>query len=163
MITIRLPQVIEQLQDCYNSWQEEYRYLFYRYEEYLCKLNKGQLNKNTWNEIWSSSPNKSIEHIYPQGEDTHKLDAWKNKIKGKKETRKKHVHRLGNLVLLSPSLNSQAGQKSFEEKKKIYKNANLCQLRGIIEKSDWKTNEIKEREELLLDWIKMEFADVKGM
>ncbi len=146
--------------DCYNSWQEELRYIFFKYEEHLCKVNNGHLNENTWDSIWNNSPIKSIEHIYPQGEDTYKLQSWKNKIRGKIETIRSYVHRLGNLVLLTPSLNSQAGQKSFLEKKEIYKNANLFQFRDILAKQDWRANDIREREEKIIEWIKQEFDDI---
>ncbi len=150
-----------QKEDCYNGWEEELRYLFRKYEEYLCKERRGNIDNAAWAEIWANSAVKSIEHIYPQGEDTYKLKDWKGKIKGGQRSMAKHIHRLGNLVLLTPSLNSQAGQKAFYDKKKIYRKSNLFQAQEICKRADWTLKEIEKRETSICKWIHEEFSDVE--
>lgn len=50
-------------ENCYEGWEEELRYLLYRYEEYLA-MKKGQKFSNEqWNRIWELSAAHSIEHI----------------------------------------------------------------------------------------------------
>lgn len=147
--------------DRYNGWEEELRYLFRKYEEYLCKERGGNINDAAWAEIWADSAVKSIEHIYPKGEDACKLKEWRGKIKGGQRSVAKHVHRLGNLVLLTPSLNSQAGQKAFSDKKQIYKNSNLFQAQQICKRADWNLKEIEKRENSICEWISKEFSDIE--
>ncbi|OGT98004.1 MAG: hypothetical protein A2298_04250, partial [Gammaproteobacteria bacterium RIFOXYB2_FULL_38_6] len=98
--------------DCYNGWENDLKYFFYRYEEDLCDEAKRDISKEVWAQIWSKSAFTSIEHIHPQT-----LSAsWKGKLPGKNGLRN-NIHRIGNLVLLPPNENSKIGQKSFIEKK----------------------------------------------
>lgn len=60
----------------------------------------------------------SIEHICP--ESTDNPDA------------KEIIGILGNLVLLDRRLNTDAGSKSFEKKKEIYKNSSLKQIKELL-------------------------------
>jgi hypothetical protein len=151
-----------QKEDCYNGWEEEVRYLFHKYEEHLAKKHSGNINQAAWAEIWSNTAVRSIEHVYPQGEDTFKLSQWKGKIKGGQRSVMRHIHRIGNLVLLTPSLNSQAGQIGFPDKKKIYMNSNLFQAKEVCRKVGWTLLEIEQRERTICDWLKREFSDVEA-
>ena len=97
--------------DCYERWQEELRYLLCRYEEYLAAQQGQTFNNQQWNRIWEKSASDSIEHILPQS-------------KGSQEpTDTDFVHRLGNLLLLPPRLNSEL---SDSENRKYENGLKLC-------------------------------------
>lgn len=131
--------------DCYNNWENEVRYFFYRYEEYLAR-NRGQVfNNEQWGRIWQESASKSIEHIYSQS----RSDAdW--------------IHWIGNLMVLPPRLNSSLGNMLPKEKVEEYRHTGLLSVIEVadkISKGDWGTKEIKEREERLLQWALREWSD----
>ena len=52
--------------NCYEGWEDELRYLLFRYEEYLAKKQGQRFRSEQWNRIWQESAAKSIEHILPQ-------------------------------------------------------------------------------------------------
>ena len=91
--------------DCYTKWKDELRYLLYRYEEHLAEQRGASLPTPQWNQIWKDSAMNSIEHILPQS-------------KGSQHRSKTSifVHRLGNLLLLPPAVNSELGSKDPEAK-----------------------------------------------
>ena len=68
-----------------------------------------------------------------------------------------HFHRTSannsGLILLPPGINSRAGQRSFGEKKEIYKDYHLLILNEVVVKNDWTTKEIEDREEKILDFV----------
>jgi hypothetical protein len=67
--------------NCYEGWEEELRYLMYRYEEDKADA---PFTNEQWQRIWEESASHSIEHIQAQ------------------DTGAPFVHRLGNLMLLPP-------------------------------------------------------------
>ena len=136
-------------EDWYGSYDNDLKYLLYRYEEYLAEVHGEEISEEIWEKIWSSSPAVTIEHIHPK---TY-TNIWKGKIGETQEQIDKVVNSLGNLVLLPPGINSKAGQKSFDEKKEIYKTYHLLMLNEIIEKNDWTKEDIVEREFKLLEFI----------
>src|SRR5207244_13651792 len=81
--------------NCYEGWEEELRYLMYRYEE---EHAHGNITNEQWERIWEQSAAHSIEHIQPQSSTA------------------KYIHFLGNLMLLTPGLNSTLSGKSLETK-----------------------------------------------
>ena len=132
-------------QDCYNGWEDEVRYFFYRYEEYLTR-DRGQVfNNEQWSRIWQESASKSIEHIYSQS----RSDAdW--------------IHWIGNLMVLPPRLNSSLGNKLPREKIDEYRHTGLLSVLEVadkISKGEWGGKEIIEREERLLEWASKEWSD----
>ncbi|EDN71023.1 conserved hypothetical protein [Beggiatoa sp. PS] len=134
-----IEEAVEELRemDCYNGWEMELRYFLYRYEENLAKEQGSAIGEAMWQQIWSVSATKTIEHILPQSS----------------RTQKEHIHRLGNLTLLPPQANSKAGKKTFQQKREIYQqNKQLKLMDEIINKRRWTTKEIEERENRLLDW-----------
>jgi len=145
----------EQLSEknCYDEWKEEVRYFFFRYEEYLAKEKKSKVNEAAWSQIWSDSPVKSIEHIFPQNPKSN-WSAWRGKIGRGKKTYIKNVHRLGNLLLLTPPENSSCGNKSFDKKKVIYSDVLLRMKDEIVKKNDWNLKTIIIREKKLIKWAK---------
>ena len=110
--------------NCYEGWEEELRYFLFRYEEHLAEEQGIQLSDSGWEEVWSNSAAQSIEHILPQ-----------NRGVEEPEDGKVFVHRLGNLTLLPPTVNSQLGDMSPALKSQKYRDqallvtkkvANLC-------------------------------------
>ena len=95
----------------YDGYEEELRYILWRYEEYLAAKQEAKVNEELRASIWSvRSASETIEHIFPQNQ---KLGGpWAKKLK-KYERQENHVDRLGNLLLMPPGLNSEAGNKGF--------------------------------------------------
>jgi hypothetical protein len=78
---------------------------------------------------------------------------------------KKNIHRLGNLIILPASVNSQCGTKAFSDKKQLYKGVKFHHVDDVVfknyvqqgdqeEQLDWGVEEIKDREERLLQWAR---------
>jgi len=136
--------------NCYEGWQEELRYFFYRYEEHLARKAGQNFNNEQWNRIWQSSAADSIEHIRPQS-------WWAS---AGLEPNPDEVHRLGNLLILPPRLNSKLGAKSPAEKTDDYRKTGLLIAQEVVDAlSDWSFDHIEGREESLLAWAKHEWAD----
>ncbi|MCY3829588.1 MAG: DUF262 domain-containing protein [Rhodospirillaceae bacterium] len=129
-------------QNCYEGWQDELRYLMFRYEEYLAEENGSNFTNEQWVRIWEASPSKSIEHIMPQSKAD---DASK--------------HRLGNLMLLPPGLNSKLQDKAFAEKRKSYRDTGLFVAQKVARLRQWSKNSIDKREKEILRWVKEEWKD----
>ena len=130
--------------DCYNGWQEELRYLLFRYEEHLAQADGRKSTNTQWNRIWQAVAAQSIEHIMPQST-------------GDEET----VHRLGNLVLLPPGLNSQLGATAPKDKAAAYqkKAGGMLIVQEVVPQlPHWGEREIKAREKKIIAWAKQEWA-----
>ncbi|MDX2263957.1 MAG: DUF262 domain-containing HNH endonuclease family protein [Hyphomicrobiales bacterium] len=84
----------------------------------------------------------SIDHILPLNPSLAWLPA-KRKFKGGFEA---HVHRLGNMTLLSPSENQLLGNKGFAEKKTIYRGASVAITRALADMEHWTPKEIDLRQ-----------------
>jgi uncharacterized protein with ParB-like and HNH nuclease domain len=145
--------------NCYEGWEEQLRYFFFRYEEYLAKKSKSNINEEMWNQIWKESPTNSIEHIFPQT--LNKTNGcWKGKLGTGKNIIEKHKHRLGNLLIVPPKINSQLGNKCFVDKLRIYKQLKLRIVDEISSCKDWNLNAIKRREKRLIKWAKETWDDI---
>ena len=70
------------------------------------------------------------------------------------------MDRLGNLLILPPGLNSEAGQKVFSDKKDIYRENFLRMMNDVLDYENWGPEQIVEREKILLDWAAKAFDDV---
>ena len=145
--------------DFYSNWQKELQYFFFRYEEYLAKMNGTQLDKIIWNEIWESNPNNTIEHILPQDKSK---PCWNHFTE---DEHRELVHSMGNLCLLAPRLNSEAGNKGFSDKKETYKKASLMLLNEIVsdngvERSVWDKDAINYRREQLIKFAMEQWKDL---
>ena len=136
--------------NCYEGWQEELRYFFYRYEEHLARKAGQNFNNEQWNRIWQSSAADSIEHIRPQ--------SWWASIG--LESTPDEVHRLGNLLILPPRLNSKLGAKAPKEKAHEYRNTGLLLAQQVADcLHSWSFKATEERETALLEWARQEWAD----
>lgn len=136
--------------DCYTKWKEELRYVLCRYEEHLAKERGQTFDNEQWNRIWQVSAANSIEHILPQSKGSQY--SWQNGI---------FVHRLGNLLLLPPRLNSELGDKDPREKADDYRQTGLliaADVAETIQKSGWGEVEIEIRDDEITSWIYGEFC-----
>lgn len=131
--------------DCYEGWESELRYFMFRYEEHLAKKQKLNFSNEQWEKIWMVSPAESIEHIW-----------------AKSKAPDKCRHRLGNLVLLPPNLNSKLQNDSPTQKVAAYRKTGLLiagEVVDMIEAGGWKAKSIEDRETALLEWAANEWAD----
>ncbi len=143
--------VLSQLenQNWYEGREEKLRYLLFRYEEYLAEQQGQKFNNEQWSHIWEDSASRSIEHILPQSKGSQEpLQAGQEGI---------YVHRLGNLMLLPPGLNSELGSQEPKVKVSRYRDTGLLTAaevaRTIEEYDGWGIEQIKEREQRLIEWI----------
>lgn len=131
--------------NCYHGWEASLRYLMFRYEEHLAREQGLNFKNEQWEKIWLVSPSESIEHIWSQ-----------------KKAPEKHKHRLGNLVLLPPKLNSKLQDSDPDEKASSYRKTGLLIAGAVADQIDadgWKGAVIDSRENALLEWIRKEWAD----
>lgn len=138
--------------DCYSDWGGQLLYFFRRYEEYLAKEEGQNFDNEQWNRIWMQSPSSSIEHIRPQS-------LWDDDEDPRK-------HSLGNLMILTPGLNSKLQDKPVNEKADEYTQTGLLVAQQVAAsvvklkiKSHWTFQAMKARERALLQWARQEWAD----
>lgn len=96
----------------YYGWSG-LRYFLYEYE--LSLLSKSRQKKVDWTDLLKTEGDKiSIEHIYPQTTTTE----WKRPfVDVERGNRRRYNATLGNLLLLSMSINSALQNDSFDAKK----------------------------------------------
>ena len=96
--------------DCYTKWKDELRYLLYRYEEYLAERRGASVT----NPSSGTRFGKNLLWI--------PLNTYYHNQKEANTLRKQviFVHRLGNLLLLPPRVNSTLGGKDPEAKAEAY-------------------------------------------
>ena len=139
--------------NCYEGWAEEVRYFYFRYEEYIAQKQGQKLNESQWNKIWAEEPSRSIEHIRPQSKGP--WSATKSGI---------YVHRLGNLVLLPPGINSKLKDGDPREKANTYETCGLLAATEIAKTlkrkhGKWDRATVERRERSLIRWATKEWAD----
>jgi len=140
-------------ENCYDGWEEELRYLLYRYEEHLARKNGQKFSNEQWNRIWEASAARSIEHICPQSKGSQDRTPPSSKTV--------FVHRLGNLLLLPPDLNATLLAKDPEDKAEAYMQTGLlaaAEVANTIKKEGWNTKQVVRREKHLLDWVESVWA-----
>lgn len=107
----------------------------------------------------------SLEHIMPQELNSiwiADIRKWNNAIANYTDNEivdysNKHIHELGNYLLVTKDLNSKLSNKSFADKKNILKNTNIIQILtqskyldiDILQKNAWGFSEIEQRTELM--------------
>jgi Protein of unknown function (DUF1524) len=129
--------------DCYSDWSEELRYFMFRYEEHLAREQGQNFLNEQWGRIWEASAADSIEHIWPQS-----------------KAPDSQVHRLGNLVLLPPKLNSKLQALDPQKKADAYTKSGLLIAQEVASQLDkpWKGISIDKREDNLLKWATDEWG-----
>ena len=108
----------------------------YRYEEDHAH---GNITNEQWERIWEQSAAHSIEHIQPQSSTA------------------KYVHFLGNLMLLTPGLNSTLSGKTPAHETTAYRATGLhsaSEVAQMIERDAWGAAQVEQREQRLLDWAR---------
>ncbi|HVJ13788.1 MAG TPA: DUF262 domain-containing HNH endonuclease family protein [Polyangiaceae bacterium] len=136
-------------ENCYDAWQSELRYMLFRYEEHLAKERGQKFDNEQWARIWATTAAESIEHVYPQSKGT--ATQTPTGI---------FVHRLGNLTLLPPGLNSKLGAKDPTNKKDEYLKTGLAIAVDVAERiPTWDRAAVEKREEEILAWAALEWAD----
>jgi hypothetical protein len=133
--------------NCYDGWQEELRYFMFRYEEHLSRTKGQNFENEQWERIWMVSPSDSIEHIW-----------------AKSVAPEKTKHRLGNLVLLPPRLNSTLQDIASNKKATPYRETGLLianEVANLIDaaRGKWNKGAIENRENELIEWATKEWAD----
>ncbi len=136
-------------ENCYEGWEEELRYLLFRYEENLAKQQGQTFSNEQWNRIWEASAAQSIEHILPQSKGSQE--------RLKPEQEGVFVHRLGNLLILPPGLNSKLNNQEPTAKADSYVETGLLcavEVAKTIKTQGWGAKQLEEREKQLLEWIR---------
>jgi len=137
----------------YDRWTaEEIIYFFWKYEERLSAENGEEIDQVTWGKIWeNASKDKSVEHIFPQKDPN---GNWKGKGR-QKVNPESFVHRLGNLLVLPPGINSKAGTQSFPKKVEVYKTVKgLHHVKKVMRFKDWNLAALEKREKELMKFAK---------
>jgi hypothetical protein len=137
--------------DRYQGWSHQLRYFMFRYEEHLAAMAGQKLNESQWNKIWADEPSKSVEHIRPRS-------------KGSEDpaTRAIFVHRLGNLLMLPPGVNSKLQDKDPKDKAVTYQSCGLLQAMEVgrlVRKRKWDRSAVEKRERRLIRWAPSEWGD----
>lgn len=131
--------------NCYDGWQEEIRYFMFRYEEYLAEKQGMNYRNEQWQKIWMVNASNSIEHIL-----------------AKSKANESQRHRLGNLVLLPPKLNSKLQANAPKDKADAYRKTGLLiagEVADLIDEKGWTSKVINDRENALIEWATEEWAD----
>ena len=158
-----LDKILDELKqsDRYSEWKQELRYFLFKIEELLASKRRTTIPPNFLT-VFNQNEDETIEHIFPK-EDPQR--RWRGLMGQGNGVIQNNVHRLGNLILLDKSLNSQCGTKSFSEKKEIYKNSMLHHVFDVVYKNytndgnraelnEWNIEQIEKREERLLKLAK---------
>ena len=130
--------------DWYGGYNEEVRYLLFRYEEHLASTSGAKINESQWAKVWATDPSKSIEHIMPQS------------------SGKGYVHGLGNLTMLPPNVNSSLKDKAPEEKALRYVecglNATMAVGRDIADGVKWNKEAVRDRAASIEAFVRVEWG-----
>ena len=125
-------------------------------------LSDSRQKKVDWSDLLKTSKDKiSIEHIYPQTETVDWSLAFESI---ELENRKYYNATLGNMLLLSASINSSLQNDIFEDKKKAKYNASGQKIRNgysdgshseieVSLQDSWGPEEIRERGIRLLQFM----------
>jgi hypothetical protein len=120
-------------------------------ERDLAKKMGQKFDNAQWARIWNASPVQSIEHICPQSRGLDRRTRSKKDI---------FVHRLGNLTLLPPKLNSKLNAMVPGDKAVEYEKTGLL-VAGSLKRDlkNWNPTSVQQREDELLEWAKKEWGD----
>jgi len=140
----------------FYSWYYPLRYFFYEYEVKL--QNKNQVKKIFDETIFSSVKKDkiSIEHILPQSLNEY----WGRQFGSYNQNQIRHLSgSLGNLLLLSQSINSSLSNDSFPDKKTSKKDGRRGYDEGshseveVSKNTDWNAQCIRKRGLNLLEFF----------
>ncbi|MDZ4236699.1 MAG: DUF262 domain-containing HNH endonuclease family protein [Hydrogenophaga sp.] len=91
---------------------------------------------------WETDP-ATIEHILPENPSSQWDEAFNP------ERQKDFIYRLGNLMLLEPSINRSCQNSSFEDKRTEYSRSRYttAQAMGQVDRADWVPATLDQRQE----------------
>ncbi len=152
MILLAVTDIINELKEVYPNkelFMENFVYKTFKTTTRNKKIVKylfSKLEKHNSLDLNLQSDTYNIEHILP--ENTSHTKEWWDCISGKKQDELKY--RIGNLVLLEANLNRQAGNKSYEAKKVIYKESHIKSVGYILKHfKNWNEDAIISRQKHL--------------
>ena len=146
----------------YYGWRGLH-YFLYEYELHL--LSQSRQKKVSWEDLLKTPKDKiSIEHVFPQ---TPTTDNWQRAFSS---VDPKHYHlyngSIGNLLLLSMSINASLQNDDFDEKKKPkfsdttdkkirngYSDGSHSEIEVAQNYDQWTPEEIKKRGQALLSFM----------
>ncbi len=111
--------------------------------------------------------NESLEHISPQTADEEWVESGyevNEKNQYSDDFRQNYLNKLGNLMLISQSHNSQIGNKPFKNKLESYNNPILKQqseIKDFVEDMKdpiWDSKAIDKRHEKIINWAKQRWS-----
>lgn len=107
----------------------------------LCELESDASAKH---HDWESDPG-TIEHILPENPSAQWDEAFSP------DRQKDFIYRLGNLVLLEPSINRQCQNGSFEDKRTQYERSSYAAAKalGQADQADWSPATLSLRQECM--------------
>lgn len=146
-------------------------YLLWRYEQSLCTKNY-PTTRIVWEDIMKK---ESIEHIAPQTPKEGKVAEGYGEYKDIESPENgiesgEWLHSIGNLLLLSQSQNSAAGNKSLDVKLSIYDSENSLirqqqEVRGFMDNPDnllWDAKSIERRGKHIIE-VAMNIWDLSNI
>jgi hypothetical protein len=156
----------------YYGWSG-LRYFLYEYE--LSLLSGSRQKKVGWNDLLKTSKDRiSIEHVYPQKPGK----PWTEAFKGIKSRDKvKYAGSLGNMLLLSASVNSALQNDGFDDKKHPKHNEDGEKVRNgfsdgshseieVSKLENWGPEQIRDRGVKLLKFLEkrwgLQFANAES-
>jgi len=83
----------------------------------------------------------TLEHILPKSPE----DAWKDQLESDNSFAEDCTHRLGNLCLLT-QVNRSLGNRSFEEKKKVFAQSELTLTKQVSDCEEWTREQVEKRQ-----------------
>lgn len=122
-------------------------YWFYKLEFVLWYCKRKSIQDKRWNEFRMTAKN-SIEHISPQTQQSVDKDTVSKDV----------LDTFGNLSLVSRSINSEYGNKPFNEKRQHFWNNNAIKLDSlkmyiIYENKHWNDALAKEHQDEMIDLL----------
>ena len=135
----------ETWEDWYGGYNEEVRYLLFRYEEHLARESGATMNESQWAKVWAADPARSIEHVMPQS------------------SGKSYTHSLGNLTMLPPGVNSSLKDRPPSDKAAKYVK---CGMQSTLEIGHeiknglkWDKKAVRARASKIEEFVRNEWGD----
>lgn len=146
-------------------------YIFYKLEYILWKnrnkiCSTYQLDVERWNNFRLTAKN-SVEHIFPQKskEENKHIDYISEEELDRLQLVGKHpIDDFGNLVLLSPGMNSEYSNMPYKQKKGKYDSktdADSLKSELIFQNSDWNWNKVNHHRNEMINLISEYLSELK--
>lgn len=125
-------------EEAFNVWagkqKEIIRYILYKIHLYL---------SNNTTRVNTDTDVVHIEHIMPSNNLVWKVDE---------SIHSNYLWRLGNLALMSGKANIKASNKTFSEKKEIYRESQILPNSDVCNYGKWEVDEINDRQRKLCQY-----------